>query len=687
MMPKLGSIVQALMQIKAKDNHAFIFQPEKGNAGQSLNSAFLITLVGDSHPEFQKARAFLKAMTASPEWGEAAAFYVAGKSSLEEELPKVCRKNPGFAGNLQRLSEWTAHRENLVDLKTTAEKFWATFFPEALGIQDRKTERIEGLRSRRRVTISRLNASPLANPARELLFSANALLTLPPDSRPLDELPLSDEFKDRLSRTAGEPQLFWYDHPIPVGIEPGKNEVLYGLRGLDTALEFERQRGRLSPGYRPVCILSVSVTHAGLRELAGTYIQEELERSGGLRRLDLYAFTEADAGRLVAEILAPAGACYLGKKRPERLLGVFGVDGEYGRHYSFLKAVAAFWQVLIDPRVRATFKIDLDQFFPQKELVAETGLSAFEHFQTPLWGAEGEDAQGRPVELGMIAGALVNARDIGRSLFTADVPFPDREPSLDALIFFSPLPQALSTEAEMMARYGGGDMDGVKACLQRVHVTGGTNGILIESLRRHRPFTPSFIGRAEDQAYLLSALAKPGPRLAYVHKDGLIMRHDKEAFAQEAIASASVGKLIGDYVRIIYFSAYARSLGPDITKIKELTDPFTGCFISLIPTTIVYLRFALKAASFFASGADGLGGRFIRDGAPRLQKALAFARGENSPLARTYSQERLGWDLFYETLSYVEEAIAKKDGFALDLQRRAREIVRSCAISKGRRDR
>ena len=107
----------------------------------------------------------------------------------------------------------------------------------------------------------------------------------------------------------------------------------------------------------------------------------------------------------------------------------------------------------------------------------------------------------------MIAGALVNEADLHRSLFTPDVQFPARPPSPEEHFFFSTLPQALSTEAEMMARYDGSGLDGRRKCIERIHVTGGTNGILIDSWRRHRPFTPTFIGRAEDQAYILSALA------------------------------------------------------------------------------------------------------------------------------------------------------------------------------------
>ncbi len=685
MMSKLGLIVQALIDLAGRENPAFSFDPGQENTAQTLNTAFLITLVGASHPAFEKAEDFLQRMTGSSAWQEVAKFYVAGKPLVEREIEAANREEPGFADRFDRLSAWVSHEQNLANIEGSAEKFWAVFFPEANGISGHQEARVEDLRSRRRVTVTRLNPSPLTDAARELLFSANVLLTLPLESQPWSELSLNAQAKEALSRAGQEPQLFWYDHPIPVGIEPGKNEVLYGLEGLEEALEFERERGRIPPESRPACVLSVSVTHGGLRGLARSYIQEELARSGGLKTLDLYVFTEADTQRVVAEILAPAAAHYLGRKDAEQVLDVFGVDGEYGRHYSFLKAIAALWQVLVDARIRATFKVDLDQVFSQKELVAETGCSAFEHFQTPLWGAQGVDARGRPVELGMIAGALVEAKDIGRSLFCCDVPFPEHQPSYDEFIFFSPLPQALSTEAEMMARYGRDGLDGRRTCLQRVHVTGGTNGILVDSLRRHRPFTPSFIGRAEDQAYLLSALLNPGPKLAYVHKSGLIMRHDKGVFASEAVASAALGKLVGDYIRVINFSAYARTLTDDLRELKETLDPFTGCFMSFLPATVVYLRFALKAASFFAARENVQGARFIKDGAPRLRKAMDFAWGTDDGLAKTYHKERAGWDLFYDTLSAVEAAVAKKDGFALELQKKAQAVVQSCAISMNRR--
>jgi hypothetical protein len=280
----------------------------------------------------------------------------------------------------------------------------------------------------------------------------------------------------------------------------------------------------------------------------------------------------------------------------------------------------------------------------------------------------------------MIAGALVNERDIGKSLFTPDVTYPERSPSPDEYIFFSTLPQALSTEAEMMTRYNTPQLDGMKRCLQRIHVTGGTNGILISALRRYRPFSPSFIGRAEDQVYILPQLVNDGINLGYAHKDGLIMRHDKEAFAQEAIKSAQVGKLIGDYIRILYFSEYANVMVKDIEQIKQKVDPFTGCFISRIPVTVVYLRFALKAASMFASGNRSQAAEFLENGFGRISAAHEFTQGNPSRLQLKYEQEQQDWKLYYDVLDWIEDALGRKESFALEWNEKVLELFSSREI-------
>ncbi len=688
MIKQFEAILNTLLSFQKKADCLPIFDPvyqfnpdDRSETGvlRSLNAAFLVTLCGRNHPLFDRAEQWLEELKSSPEWGEIAEFYRQGKQEVLEEIRRVSEQDETFRRNLQNLSDWLQNIPADTGPEELAEKVWSLFFPEGVGIRGKEQEQIDALRETRRVKLTRLNNQPLNHPAREILFTSNVLLTLPIPLQSIDDLPLSRELKINLQKVRQEPQRYWYDHPVPIGVPPENNEVIYGLRGLDEALEFEIERGNFSPEEKATCLLSVSVTHRGLHQVAPDYLRQEFRKAGGFKHLRVFLFTENETDKLLKEVLLPAAKHFL-KKSVNELPTVFGVDGEYGRHYSFLKAIAALWKILIDPEIRATFKIDLDQVFPQQELVGETGASALEHFRTPLWGAEGTDSSGQPVELGMIAGALVNEKDIAQSLFTPDVPFPGGNLSPDEYIFFSALPQALSTRAEMMVRYDNPALDGKTTCLQRVHVTGGTNGILIDALRRHRPFTPTFMGRAEDQAYILSVLFDKGKRLAYLHKDGLIMRHDKAAFARQAMEHAYIGKLIGDYVRILYFSEYARVLSGDIRQIKALIDPFTGCFVSRIPFTVVFLRFALRAASFFAVGDDKHGRDFITIGSKRIRRALEFVRGENSPLKRQYRREQRGWSLYYDVLTELEKALAGNDPFAGELRERARKIVAGCEI-------
>ena len=686
------SIIYTLLQPKSEEDTFSIFDPtkqlnekrtDKTSIAQSLNAAFLIALADHKHPELHRAKCFLARMKDSPEWSHIATFYLNGIGRVHEEIEKICKNDQNFSHRLKTLSQWMSNSEKLNKIEETTEKIWSVFFPEANDILANKQERVKALRKKRTVTITKLNATPITNPAQQILFTSNVLLTIPSKSELLNDLSLSENLRKKLYTIMNEPQAFSYDHPIRIGVDPMKTEVLYGLRGLDTALEFERDRGNMSSNAKPICALSVSVTHCGIRNIAKSYLEELFMHSKKLKNVDVYVFTETDTQHIVDEILAPAAMHYLQQKDAKELLNVFGVDGEYGRHYSFLKAIAAFWSIFVWPNIKATFKIDLDQVFPQKELVKETGNSAFEHLKTPLWGAHCMDSNGHPLELGMIAGSLVNQKDIEKSLFIPDVLFPDLDLSPDEYIFFSTLPQALSTEAEMMTRYGKHKLNGKKTCIQRIHVTGGTNGILIDSLRRYRPFTPSFIGRAEDQAYILSTIANSGTKLGYAHKDGLIMRHDKEVCAQEGIQSSYISKIVGDYIRILYFSAYAKALTNDVVKLKDAIDPFTGCFISKIPTSVTYLRFGLKAASFFASGEKDDGLEFIKIGAKRITNALDFVHGKNSMLKQHYEKERNGWNLYYDTLSAVEDALKNNDSFALGLRKKAESIIHQCYVKFG----
>ncbi|MEA1911185.1 MAG: hypothetical protein U9N32_05855 [Spirochaetota bacterium] len=654
---------------------------------KSLNSAFIINLSGKNNCEYENANNYLQKMQKDKDYAPLAKFLIDGLGRISREIETRVQTDSDFAARLSDLGKYSDNNTDFSSIEAV-DSVWSVFFPEAEGVFSNKESRSSELKKRRTVRITKTNPEPITDPGKQMIFTSNILLTIPDTKTDLASLGYSAELIKGINLAANEKQAFYYDHPIQIGTLPKANEIIYGLNGLNESAVWEKKNGNMDQDQKLTCILSASVTHKGLQKVAKRYIKEELDNHGSFGHLDIYIFTEEDSEKFIDEIFLPAAALMDSNisntdsnTREVLLKEVFGVDGEYGRHYSFLKAVTAFWHILVDADKTATFKIDLDQIFPQDILKEQSGKSAFEHFQTPLWGAEGEDSSGNHVELGMIAGALVNERDIHKGLFTPDVVFDNRQDlKLEERFFYSKLMMGLSTGSELATRYGKDGIDGENSCIQRIHVTGGTNGILIKSLRKHRPFTPGFIGRAEDQAYILSVMGKNSTGLAYLHEDGLIMRHDKEAFAGDAMKAASAGNMIGDFIRTLYFSRYSEILTDNISDIKKTIDPFTGCFVSKIPVTTVLLRFCMKAVDLFEQGDNQLASDFMLQSFERLERSIDFAYGDENLLQKAYGNDRKGWDLYYDILDGIENSNEIDSIKRMAIQIKAAGICAGCRV-------
>lgn len=528
---------------------------------------------------------------------------------------------------------------------------------------------IETIRNKRKIEITKLNPQPLENPAKQILFTSNILLTVPLENTVQTDVPVS--IMERAYDIAkNEPQRYWYDHPMPIGISPDANEMLYGLHGLSDMLAYEKKAGHVPDDSTIQVVLSVSVTHTGLSNIAQEYLQFELDRAGSFAGLDVYIITENDTKEISTLLNSVLGT--------NDIESVFGVDGRYGRHYSFLKAILPLWNISMNKEIKATFKVDLDQVFPQEVLQQETGLSALEHFKAPLWGASAKDNEGNDIELGMIAGALVNESDIEKGLFTPDVALPQEPLGAMDILFPRGLMMALSTRAEMMTRYnstlGEGHIDGEQYALQRVHVTGGTNGILLGALKKHRPFTPSFIGRAEDQAYLMSVYNNEGTKLRYVHASGLIMRHDKAAFAGEAIKAAKLGTYVGDLLRTILFSHYASILPGGLEAFKHLFSPFTSCFSTDIPILVTISRLLLHCTEIDES----LEEIQLQIAANTLLQEI-HAPQVVQKIEDQYKKEKQAWDNFYDSVEKIEKNIVQYEHIISEMK----DCLQKCHLNHG----
>ena len=497
---------------------------------------------------------------------------------------------------------------------------WQYFCPPAAQASSAPDDVANEISRRRHLSDLKPAPHPLRDPASELLFTTNALVSPPLDAASPN---IPEPFRDEARRFADCPQNFWYDHPVPLDAAPGENEILYGLARLDEALAEECRHGTLPTSASMDLAMSISVTHEGMETLASDYVRNLITRHLKLRHLRVFLFDETHCRRIV-------GAICPGERHAS---SVFGVNGAYGRHYSFLKAVLLLWQMAVNPKVRFSFKIDLDQVFDQSALRAHTGKTALQLLCNPHWGGQATDYLGRNVDLGMLAGGLVNQSDSQHGLFVPDVVRPNTSVIARQLsskrVFCPQWPQAVSTEAEIMQR--GADY-------QRIHVTGGTTGICDTALRAWQPFTPSFINRAEDQAFGLSALGKDS-YLAHLHAPGLIMRHDKQAFAARAIAHADAGKAIGDIERIMLFSRYAELHVQGFDAVQNHLWPFTACFLHPTAPALAAMVFALDGAT--------KGGRYVDEGARRLTRCLDFCQKD---MADQLVAEQAGWRAIYDAL-------------------------------------
>ena len=369
---RFQSICRSLFMPAEGAEVALVFDPadqlevdadEPAQAAQQLNAAFLTLLSGKSHPDYIQAKTILTQTAKSGHGQKIASFYLTAVDRIRKEIESTCTRDQEFSARLKHLSSFLKPTPRVENPSQTAETIWSVFFPEGVGLSPESEKSVSDLRQRRAVNIQATNPKPIVDVAEEILFTSNVLLTVPSPSQSDHTLHCSEALKANLRKVSQEPQQYWYDHPIHIGVKPQNNELLYGLRGLAETLKFERKHGSIPKNARLTCLLSVSVTHQGLHETARPYIDEVLADAGFLNNLNVYVFTETDTQRIIKEVLAPAARYFLQHPDATNALRMIGVDGQYGRHYSFLKAVAAFWKVFVEPRVKATFKIDLDQVF------------------------------------------------------------------------------------------------------------------------------------------------------------------------------------------------------------------------------------------------------------------------------------------------------------------------------------
>jgi hypothetical protein len=275
------------------------------DVARNINAAFLILLSGPDHGLYSAGKAYLDALKADEKWGDVAAFMENGAALIKGEIQSLCHEDNEFQNALEKTSIFCSQGDTLWG-KESLKKIWEVFFPEGADCLLDQPEKILSLRAGRRVHVTAPNPSPIDNPSRRMLFLSNLLVTTPRDPESLERLPYSSHIIEKLKQIMAEKQRYWFDHPIQIGVPNENNEAIYGLRGLDNAISFEKERGVAQPGDKLTCLLSVSVTHGGLHGVVKDYLKEVYQSTEPFPNLNIYLFSENDTERITTEILLPA---------------------------------------------------------------------------------------------------------------------------------------------------------------------------------------------------------------------------------------------------------------------------------------------------------------------------------------------------------------------------------------------
>ena len=129
----------------------------------------------------------------------------------------------------------------------------------------------------------------LRDPSTELLLTSNILVSPPLDPGSIE---VPEQFRKPIRKFFDRQQDYWYDHPIPMDATDEENEIIYGLKNLDAAIAIEHSRGSLGSRPKIDLVLSLSVTHNGMEELAKQYVEYIICTKLNLQHLNIFLFDE-----------------------------------------------------------------------------------------------------------------------------------------------------------------------------------------------------------------------------------------------------------------------------------------------------------------------------------------------------------------------------------------------------------
>lgn len=510
----------------------------------------------------------------------------------------------------------------------------------------------ESILDRWRLSDLKANREPVK--PEQVLLQLNALYTVPEKGAEKKITRLPERLRQQAREVQRDPgkKVADYDHPVHLYEEDGQHELIGCLRDLDEEIGFEKEQGVLPEDHAVPVLLSVSVTHEGIDQAAGDWIEWLLE-SKHYHHLHVFVLTETMVRRIEKALAGGEGEARtegrpgsgpVGGDRDAGLFPVFSVFGKYGRHFNALK----YSQLLFEKShgIRAGFKLDTDEGIRSRDLYAVRGKTWFQILCHPYWGGTAVDWKGQSVLLAVNEGEYINSSDIDKhgysgSLRTPDVAIPNSWSGPN--MFF----QKGFAHGRTTGLYN--TFNDVEDGISHTVVKGGGYGITNQGLRKAAPFTFSWVGRAEDQQFYFSGL--PEGIRGIFHPDLRIAHYKASVRGAEEKTAAT--RFIGDMYRLIIFQRLA-----ELMDVKSDIDPMPGVFAGELAQAQAAFATLLKAVEFASRGEEETGRYVVEEGVQELvDLEHRIDRGE---VERELHRERQTWRDFIEAADSADPTELEK---------------------------
>ncbi|MBI9102924.1 MAG: hypothetical protein JEY99_10945 [Spirochaetales bacterium] len=455
----------------------------------------------------------------------------------------------------------------------------------------------------------------------QLVIQLNGLYSLPEETIPEQMTKMWTQLEKE-----GFTHIADYDHPVPLFCSEANHELVKCLIEMDSDMEFEKEKNILPPDFLVPVLISISVTHLELTGITGIWLKEILAKLK-LNHIKPLILTEVEIDEIKRELYT--------KGNP-----VYTVTGKYANHFNALK----YTQLILEKGwgVQAGFKLDTDEGMRSRDLFHATGKTWMETLCHPYWGGRARDWKGKKYFLDINEGEYIDSRDIDKLGYTGSLREPD--------IKLPPSRRGKELFFNKIFAHGGATalynkFDVIEDFISHPVVKGGGYGITNEGLKRAVPFTYSRVGRAEDQMYYFSALAR-GVRGIF-HPDLRIAHYKSSVAASEDKTEGS--RFIGDMYRIILFKYLADELG-----IKELIDPMPGVFAGPLARAQAVFNMLYRVSHYQNEGKTEVAGEILRRGIVELRE---LKKDIDSGCVRTeLAKEYRNWLHFIKETEELEEA-------------------------------